>query len=289
MITACIHDDDCCPPGCTNLNDSDCPITEPTCTCGEICDAPNPADVVLIDNLDDLDGEGKEPDLIIMASSAGADDPGGAMRCGNLSLKTHFPNALFEREVLSVQDAGDAIRDAFMGTRLNVLLLGHGGSGEFCFSVGNCLNKQTMGILVDKVGADKVKDMTFVSCSVASDPNGQAFMGQLRIALGADFIKAFRNTVYCLPEPGGGFGFYVAPGAKKVVPCRDGNGRSIDLCANDDGCCPTGCTEANDNDCEPSSIPTVSEWGLVIMTLLLLAVGKVYFGHRRPVLAGTDG
>ena len=30
-------------------------------------------------------------------------------------------------------------------------------------------------------------------------------------------------------------------------------------------------------------IPTVSEWGLVVLTLLLLTVGKLYFGYRRSV------
>ena len=32
-------------------------------------------------------------------------------------------------------------------------------------------------------------------------------------------------------------------------------------------------------------IPTVSEWGLVIMTLLLLTGAKIYFGRRRLVTA----
>jgi len=32
-------------------------------------------------------------------------------------------------------------------------------------------------------------------------------------------------------------------------------------------------------------IPTVSEWGLVILTLLLLAGAKIYFGLRRTVTA----
>lgn len=30
-------------------------------------------------------------------------------------------------------------------------------------------------------------------------------------------------------------------------------------------------------------IPTVSEWGLIALTLALLAGGKVYFRRRRPV------
>ena len=34
-----------------------------------------------------------------------------------------------------------------------------------------------------------------------------------------------------------------------------------------------------------TTIPTVSEWGLVVMTLLLLVTAKIRFGHvdRRPV------
>ena len=29
------------------------------------------------------------------------------------------------------------------------------------------------------------------------------------------------------------------------------------------------------------AIPTVSQWGIVVMALLLLAAGKIYFGRRR--------
>jgi len=32
---------------------------------------------------------------------------------------------------------------------------------------------------------------------------------------------------------------------------------------------------------EHEIVPTVSEWGLVAMTLVLLAAAKVYFGRRR--------
>jgi hypothetical protein len=38
-----------------------------------------------------------------------------------------------------------------------------------------------------------------------------------------------------------------------------------------------------DDLCDIDNIPTVSEWGLVIMTLLLLTCAKIYFG-RRPVV-----
>ncbi|MCK4343101.1 MAG: IPTL-CTERM sorting domain-containing protein [Phycisphaerae bacterium] len=39
------------------------------------------------------------------------------------------------------------------------------------------------------------------------------------------------------------------------------------------------------DECE-ESIPTVSEWGLIVMTLLLLTAGTVVFGRqRRPAAA----
>jgi hypothetical protein len=33
-------------------------------------------------------------------------------------------------------------------------------------------------------------------------------------------------------------------------------------------------------ECRHNAIPTVSEWGLVVMTLLLLTGAKIYFGRR---------
>jgi hypothetical protein len=58
------------------------------------------------------------------------------------------------------------------------------------------------------------------------------------------------------------------------------DGADQDQCVDDDDCCPDGCDGDSDNDCPPAGIPTVSEWGLVILTLLLLAAWKVYFGRR---------
>ncbi len=56
----------------------------------------------------------------------------------------------------------------------------------------------------------------------------------------------------------------------------------ISECIDGDGCCPAGCSSDTDDDCAPAGIPTVSEWGLAIMLLLLLVSWKVYFG-RKPV------
>jgi len=46
----------------------------------------------------------------------------------------------------------------------------------------------------------------------------------------------------------------------------------VDTCPNVD--------DAQFGPCDPGTIPTVSEWGLVVMALLLLVAGKVYFGRR---------
>jgi hypothetical protein len=55
-----------------------------------------------------------------------------------------------------------------------------------------------------------------------------------------------------------------------------------DVCPGDDDT-----VDNNQNgvpDCTGEPIPTVSEWGLVIMALLLLTAGKVYFGTRRAYI-----
>ncbi len=81
-----------------------------------------------------------------------------------------------------------------------------------------------------------------------------------------------------------------------------------------DGCCAYGCNANDDADCEPicgngvsedgeecddgnnnetdsctaqcttrEAVPTVSQWGLVVLALLLLAAAKVYFGRRQAI------
>ena len=50
-------------------------------------------------------------------------------------------------------------------------------------------------------------------------------------------------------------------------------------------CAPgESCDEVAD-ECFVPPIPAVSEWGLVILALLLLAGGKVYFNRRRRAAA----
>jgi hypothetical protein len=55
-------------------------------------------------------------------------------------------------------------------------------------------------------------------------------------------------------------------------------------CSSSGNPCPEGTTCNEDTDtCDSAVIPTVSEWGLVVMALLLLAGAKVYFGRREVI------
>ena len=69
----------------------------------------------------------------------------------------------------------------------------------------------------------------------------------------------------CDPEIGG----CVSPGS----PCSGGDV----CCEDDDSCTLEGCDEV--------IIPTVSQWGILVLTLLLLTIGKVFFGRRREDLS----
>ena len=50
--------------------------------------------------------------------------------------------------------------------------------------------------------------------------------------------------------------------------------------------CPDTCPNTDDalfGPCEPDVIPTLSQWGLIVTTLLLMVAAKVYFFGRRQV------
>jgi hypothetical protein len=57
----------------------------------------------------------------------------------------------------------------------------------------------------------------------------------------------------------------------------------VTTCLDGDGCCPPGCTNSNDDDCNPVGVPTVSEWGLAILTLIGLVVGTILFSRKRSI------
>ncbi len=62
--------------------------------------------------------------------------------------------------------------------------------------------------------------------------------------------------------------------------------KDVPNCCASDEQCPPG-KKCVDNVCVKNSdgIPTVSQWGIAVLTLLLLVGGKIYFGRR---LAATD-
>jgi len=94
--------------------------------------------------------------------------------------------------------------------------------------------------------------------------------------------NGFQSGTVCRPSTGVCDPQESCPGDSIECP-TDG---TITTCVNGDGCCPVGCCGggiSTDDDCPPDcdlGIPTVSEWGLAILTLLLLVSAKLYF-HRR--------
>lgn len=56
--------------------------------------------------------------------------------------------------------------------------------------------------------------------------------------------------------------------------------QQVTQCINGDGCCPAGCDPSNDNDCITPGVPTVSEWGLALLTLIGVVVGAVVFSRK---------
>ncbi len=112
------------------------------------------------------------------------------------------------------------------------------------------------------------------------DGNGQCLGGT---PLSCSDGNACNGVETCNPASG------CQPGTPLV--CDDGvfcNG--VETCSPASGCqsgnspCAENevCDEDNDR-CNPTSIPTVSEWGLVILTLLLLTGAKVYFSRRQVI------
>jgi hypothetical protein len=128
----------------------------------------------------------------------------------------------------------------------------------------------TRGACCDTLDGICTECQTAAMCAAASDALG----GPRVLSLGSSCAE-----VSCLPATGACcvFDDTVVEGKN----CTDNVTRL--------GCVAVGGDWTRDQTCEEvacrNAIPTVSEWGLVIMTLLLLAGAKVYFGRRREALA----
>ncbi len=62
----------------------------------------------------------------------------------------------------------------------------------------------------------------------------------------------------------------------KCVGCED---CVSGACVDDDNKCPPP-KKCVDGVCVKNVIPTISQWGVVVLALVLLTGGKVYFGRR---------
>lgn len=108
-----------------------------------------------------------------------------------------------------------------------------------------------------------------------------------------EFLGANIHAQVRLSASGDIQGSYVAsngdigsPGTHTLVQCLCGNG-TVDSMEECDGSlvgnCPSG--ECNpDCTCVPARVPTVSEWGLVILTLVGLSAGTILFGRSRAAV-----
>lgn len=129
---------------------------------------------------------------------------------------------------------------------IDVVICGHGSSGSI--KVGSTFLKQgaTLKTFVDGVKG-KIRRLVLFGCKVAAGPDGQKLVRELSKRLNNIPVKAWTSTVLAYtnvdPHPsweGERLGklFYMLPGEKK-------------------------------------DIPTVSEWGVVVMVLVLLVGGTI--------------
>jgi len=127
--------------------------------------------------------------------------------------------------------------------------------------------------------------------AAAGTPCGKPVEGACDVADSCDGIsKACVNGVAaagtsCRTSTGACDPAESCDGANKACPA-DGTITSCTAVTALDGCCPSqdDCCDI-DPDCDPCGIPTVSEWGLVIMALMLLVGWKVYFGRQTAIQA----
>ncbi len=126
------------------------------------------------------------------------------------------------------------------------------------------------------------------TCDDGIDCTIDACGGDANCSFTPNHAMCVNNTVcdgyeFCSPQTG------CVPG--NPLFCDDGefcNG--AESCDSASGCvagtnpCPEDTTCNEDTDaCDPNSIPTVSEWGLIVLAILLLVVAKVQFGRVRRV------
>jgi len=241
------------------------------CKCGSLgtCDA---GDYEVITNLESP----KSPDLALCASDA---SPG--------ACEAYWKNrGVAVVRVATVQAAADAIVTAAGVGQVNVFVDGHGESGVQCFGPDpECIGNNSpydvkKATFVGKT-VGKIKNFSMMGCSAAAPGKGQDFLKKLTVELGANIVKGFTGTnqiVYWL-TPG-------VPGGVCAVDSDCPNGQVCDaLLCSAVVVKGEGTTATYETIGDKKEIPTVSEWGLAVMGLLVLAAGTIVMTRRRTAVA----
>lgn len=273
------------------------------CKCIDGCPAAlDSAAAVEITNLQ----QPKPPDLVLCATDA---EPGFCEWYWMDQLGMQVTS-----RVSTVQEAIAAIIAAYASagnTPINVVVDGHGRSGLQCFGpdvaayadqcIGNDQDdsvNQPWGPTVqankDKfvlAVKGKIKNLVLLGCSAAADPKGQGFLKKLTADLEANMVKGWEGTNWTKNK-------FVGPVTATVCgvfpACSDALCPKGEVCVEEDTVPPEGDDACR---CRPmvagiyasegdkKEIPTVSEWGLVVMTLLVLTAGTMVVLRRRPATA----
>jgi len=165
---------------------------------------------------------------------------------------------------------------------------------DICDGSGNCLSNNEPAGTVCRPMAGTCDAAESCDGNGNCPADGFASGGVCRPAVGdCDVAESCDGSGPNCPPNGFASGGECRPSTDGCDPAEFCNGLGPDCppdvriteCQDGDACCPEGCTDAEDLECPSSTIPTVGEWGLVTLALLLLIAGRVYFGGRSPASA----
>lgn len=153
----------------------------------------------------------------------------------------------------TVQDAIDAIHDDFkLQGPQRVVIFGYGSSGHFRIGNDDLADPGIQDKFITAVKG-KIKSLTLYGCEVSDGAEGQAFLKKLTEGLQRP-VHTWEGKVYAF-------------GNDPVIPVDMRNRFYIE------------------DDTDKKEIPAVTEWGMVVMVLLVLAAGTVVIRRARTVAA----
>ena len=143
-------------------------------------------------------------------------------------------------------------------TKLNVLLYGHGKAGFFFFERGTANQISNDGgageaakVKFEEAVKGKIEHLTFVSCETGKGVVGNGFLTKLRRAIKADLVKGFTGPVEAQTGR-------ADPPAQGIF-LLDGDKKDVEV-----------------------PIPTISEWGIASLCLVLLTGLTLKFRRALP-------